>query len=291
MMPEIYVPPLLRPNKKRMFIIDQYKGVEEKILITMDMSTPSTAGITLNFASGSLSIDWKEGGGKVPFVSGVELTHTYVVPGAYIAEITGDFDYITTFLADNNKITTINNLKTGLLTNFRIRQNLIVGSIDLSKAPVSNDFFTYDNSGHTEIILASSGNGTLDNVRMYNCNYSAIDFSNVNLRWQIFLFGNSSLNSLILPSSGNGAISAFHAYSCALPSIDFSVFPTSDGVSILLYSNGMPSTEVDNQLINLDGTGWINGTLNIAGTNAARTSASDTAYSNLISNGWAITVN
>ena len=75
------------------------------ILITMDMSTPSTAGINLTFASGSIRIDWKEGGGKVPFVSGVELTHTYITPGTYIAEISGDLENITKFIADNSNIT------------------------------------------------------------------------------------------------------------------------------------------------------------------------------------------
>lgn len=88
-----------------------------------------------------------------------------------------------------------------------------------------------------------------------------------------------------------GSITTFRIYGCAMPNINFNVFSNSDGCTIESYSNAMTSTEVDNQLINIDGTGWINGTLNIAGTNPGRTSNSDTEYANLISNGWTITVN
>jgi hypothetical protein len=401
-------------------------GAEDKILVTMDMSTPSTAGITLTFASGSLDIDWKEGGGKEAFTTGVEKTHAYVTPGTYIAEITGDFANITQFVADNSKITNISNFKTGLLTNLRLHQNLFT-SIDLSDVPVSGTVFIYDcpnitsvtfassgnslvtsfvmrqnpnlasldlsnvpvsatfdvrDSGISGITFASSGNSKVTIFRAYNCSsltslnlanvpvggsfevynsgisgitfsstgntivstfsvyscssltsldlsnvpistnfrafsnplmtslifsttgnstvtlfsasdcdLSSLDLSNVPISTAFAVRDNSNLSSLTLAAAGNGALTIFAVRGCSLPNIDLTVFSTSDGVSIEQEDNAMTSTEVDNQLINLDSTGWINGTLDIAGTNAARTAASDTAYNNLIANGWAITVN
>ena len=228
-MPIINLPPLLRPNKKRkrMFIIDQHSG-EDEILIPMDMSTPSTAGITLTFASGSLYMDWDDGGGKIPFVTGIELTKTYVTPGTYVGRITGSFDQITQCIIDNSKITTISNLVTGLLTNFRINQNLYSGTIDMTNANVSGTFFCYSNSALTGITFANSGNGQLTNCTISACNISSLDFSNVTLAGTYNSSLNSSLSSITFASSGNGAMTNFQTSSCALTSLDVSVFGLSN---------------------------------------------------------------
>ena len=59
-----------------------------------------------------------------------------------------------------------------------------------------------------------------------------------------------------------------------------------------LYDNSFTSTVTDNILIELDNNGEINGELNLGGYYMnPRTSASDTAYNNLISKGWSISVN
>jgi len=63
------------------------------------------------------------------------------------------------------------------------------------------------------------------------------------------------------------------------------------GARIRVQELGLSSTEVDNFLIDLEASGASSGTLNIAGTNAARTSSSDAAVSALQSRGWSITVN
>lgn len=58
------------------------------------------------------------------------------------------------------------------------------------------------------------------------------------------------------------------------------------------YGNSFTSTTVDNILIELDNNGEINGELNLGGSYMnPRTSASDTAYNNLISKGWMIALN
>jgi hypothetical protein len=61
--------------------------------------------------------------------------------------------------------------------------------------------------------------------------------------------------------------------------------------TLTLQDNAMTATEVDNFLIDLDIAGGSNGTLNISGTNATRTSASDAAKTSLLGKGWTITVN
>jgi len=69
--------------------------------------------------------------------------------------------------------------------------------------------------------------------------------------------------------------------------------PNWSGAEIQIYSCGLSSSEVDDFLIDLDtGTGEddTGGTLNIAGTNEARTSDSDAAKANLITKNWTITV-
>lgn len=348
----------------------------DAILVTMTPTAGFTVGFTLTF-TGDVYIDFKDGGGKEALTSGVEKTHLYAGAGTYIAEITGDLLNITQFIADNSRITNITNLKTGLLTNLSLYNNLITGILDLSLSPISQVVNIYNNP-FTGIIFSDSGNGTLTQFRAYLCsNLTALDFSsvplsgllwtydctsltsitfatsgnglftNVNLRGcsltsldlsnnpisGSFLVYNNSLNSLIFANTGNGTVTSFGVYNNnlnsldvsniilsgniqifinaslsslslnsvngaitnfafyndSLSNIDFSSFSTSNGVTIFAQNNSFTATEHDNQLINLDATGWINGTLSILTGNTARTSASDTAYNNLISKGWTIT--
>ncbi len=259
------------------------------ILITMDMTTPSTAGIFLTFASGSLTIDWDDGGGDIPFVSNVELTKTYTVSGIKVAEIKGDFANITKLRADNNKITNISNLQTGLLTDLRLNDNLL-SSLNLSSSTVSGTFFLFNNPTLASVGFATSGNGIITNTLLFGCAFTALDFTNVGLGGTAQAYGMSSLTSVIFATSGNAAFTGtVYFYSDSIGDLDFSNFPTSDGISIRLRSNNFTSTEHDDQLINLNATGWINCTLQIASGNDARTSASDAAYNNMIANGWTIT--
>ena len=406
-------------------IVGLLKSKGEKILVTVTPTTSFTVGFNLTF-TGSIDIDFKEGAGKEALTSGVEKTNLYGVAATYIIEITGDLTNITKFIADSSRITTISNLKTGLLTDFQIWGNLYAGNLDMSNAPISGAFYTFGNSGLTSIThsltgnsitsiyrvencnitgvhdlsnvpvsgtlwinnntnftgfnfatsgngtlnslrvnstdiasldlsnnpitgtlwantctlltsltFATSGNGKLNNLRLYgsditgtldfsnmpisatvwcnsnsnltglifsttgntlvtffdftNCNISTLDLTNVPIGTSFRMNGNSSFSTITFAAAANGSLSDFNVATCNLPNTDFSVFPTSDGVTITYVSNSLTATEHDNQLINLDGTGWINGSLLIIAGNTARTAASDTAYNNLISNGWTIT--
>jgi len=87
--------------------------------------------------------------------------------------------------------------------------------------------------------------------------------------FSFFLFANSGINS----------------YTSGSFTTDYS------STEIRMQDNSLSSSEVDNFLIDLEASGASDGTLNIAGTNAARTSSSDAAVSALQSRGWSITVN
>jgi hypothetical protein len=355
------------------------KGAQEKILITMTPTALFTVGFTLTFASGTLTMDWKDGSATENFVSGVELTHQYVSAGTNIAEISGDLENITQFVANNNRITNITDLKTGVCA-FDLSSNLLSGALNMANAPVKDTFVVTSNSGLTAVnhalsgnlqttiyrinntgitgvhdlsnqpiagslsaagcpsitgfTFASSGNGTLTDTQLFNSGFTTIDLSAINISGRLWANSNASTTTLTLATSGNGLLNDVRLYSsgytalnfantpcggswwvndcssiasmdfsnvgntaltnwlfnnCNQTNFDFSVFPTSDGINMDLRNNSFTATEHDNQLINLDAQGWINGTLQIITGNTARTAASDVAHANLITNGWTIT--
>src|SRR5690606_9711182 len=80
---------------------------------------------------------------------------------------------------------------------------------------------------------------------------------------------NSSLTTITLPAS-NVVITFFIANDCNLTYFDFTVLTANNSnINIDLSDNSMTAAEVNHILVDLDSTGWINGVLNIAGTNAA----------------------
>jgi len=215
---------------------DMFKAVA-KILVTMDMSTPSTAGINLTFASGNLNIDWKEGGGLVPFVSGVELTHTYSTPDTYIAQISGDLENITKFIADNSKITFIKNLTTGLLTDFKINDNLYSGVLDMNNAPTKDIFITNNNTDLSEIIHASSGNEVISNYQINSCGIVGIhNVSNVPLAGAILMYSNPLMTGVDFAVVGNGIATSIRVYGCNITGV-FDLTNLRVSTHVYLHSN------------------------------------------------------
>jgi len=279
-------PYLDRPD---MYVINQYQNVVDKILVTMTPTASFTAGITLTFDSGTLTIDWKDGSAPENFTSDVEKTHLYASAGTYIAEISGNLSSITSFDADTSKIALISGFKTGLLTLFDLVNNVYNGVLDLSNAPIAISCNVGVNSNLTQVIFASSGNSLVTFFVGYLTKVSTYDFTNVPIGGVFYAYIISTLTTLTFAPSGNGALTDFRVYNTNIPPIDFLVFASSNGSSIRVSGNSWTATEHDNQLINLDATGWINGTLNIIAGNTARTSASDAAYNNLIAKGWTIT--
>lgn len=145
-----------------------------------------------------------------------------------------------------------------------------------------------DNSRITGI--ANLKTGLLTNLSLHNNQLSGIlSLSDAPISNVVLVYNNSGLTGITFASSGNSALTLWETYNSILPNIDFSIFPTSDGISMKLDNQGLTATEHDNQLINLYNQGWINGSCEIVAGNAARTSASDTAYNWLVANGWTMT--
>jgi hypothetical protein len=211
-----------------MKIINQHLNASlvEVIKITMTPTDGFTAGIMLGFATGTFSIDWKDGTVE-NFTSGVELTHTYASTGTYVAEISGVLSKINQFVADNCRITKIEDFKSGLLTNFQLHENLYSGSLDLSNATVSGTFYTYNNTGLTAIIFASSGNGKITDLQIMACKLTSLDFSNVPLGDKVWFNSNTGLTSVTFASSGNSLVTSFYAHFTKLSTLDLSNLPVS----------------------------------------------------------------
>lgn len=196
--------------------------LEEKILITMTPTASYTVGFKLVF-SGSMYIDFKDGAGIEVLTSGIEKTHIYVSASTYIAEITGDLDNITQFIADNNRITGITGLKTGLLTVFNISNNLYVGNLDLSNAAISGTFHIFANFGMTGITTASSGNGVVTSWLSYQTGLSGIiDLSNIPISTTFWSHICPDLETYTFASSGNGVVNDMRIYSGGLEYLDLS---------------------------------------------------------------------
>ena len=68
-------------------------------------------------------------------------------------------------------------------------------------------------------------------------------------------------------------------------------WPAYNGVSIQLQSTLSTAAEVDRLLIDFNDSGLVNNTINLAGTNPARTSASDAAVAALVLAGNVLTLN
>ena len=184
-----------------------------------------------------------------------------------------------TFASSGNGLVTLWNTSTTALT---------VINLAIPNITVSTTFHCHSTISLVSLIFASSGNGVITQFFGYSCSYPALDFTNNPLGGDIRYYNNFSLTSVTHSSSGNGVLTKYYAYSTRIPNLDFTVFPTSDGVDIRLYSCSFTATEHDNQLINLDSTGWINGSLQILSGNTARTAASNTAHANLLGKGWSI---
>ncbi len=269
----------LKQNYQEMMIIDQYRFEEKKILVTMTPTANFTAGITVNFASGTITIDWKDGSSPENFTSGVEKTHTYVSAGTYVAEIYGNLGNITIFVADSCRITKIENMKTGLLTSLVLHTNLMSGELDLSLCKISGSFLAYTQSSNFSVKFASSGNGLMTNVHIGSSNYVGIpDFSNVPLSGGLIANGNTGSTGFIFSTTGNGTFSSINLSGCNYGYINFLNISTSRNSTLIqLQNNAMTAEEVNHILADLDSistAGYTGRTINIGGTNADPDSSS-----------------
>jgi len=139
-----------------------------------------------------------------------------------------------------------------------------------------------------------SGMTRIISLRLYNtsCSGDIAELSGMT-GITILALTNTSCSGDIANLSGMTGMTYLRLYntSCSYTSTSL---PNWSGADLQIYSCGLSSSEVDDFLIDLDtGTGEddTGGTLNIAGTNEARTSDSDDEVTNLVNKNWDITVN
>jgi hypothetical protein len=281
---------------------------ENSLILT---TTGGTVGITTENLE-TQSVDWGDGS-KETLINNVEAINVYpalpirnydiILDNLNTTEllkvrnsnITGSIDlstaislYSLDFLL-NNGITDIKFPENGVLMNVIQIGATGISNLDLSNTVISGRLDAGSIPSLISVSFKSSGNGIVNNLKFAGSGLTILDLTNVPISGTFDVSLSSNLSNLTFASSGNGSLSVFKAQLCDLPNIDFTVFANSDNVNITLQSNNFTATEHDNQLINLDATGWINGSLTIIAGNTARTAASDTAFNNLITKGWTIT--
>lgn len=180
------------------------KVADTVLKVTFNPTASYTVSITLTFTSGTLTMDWKDGSSTENFVSGVALTHTYTLAGTYVAEITGDYDQITQFNCIGKRLTSIQNLQTGVLSGFRIESNLYSGTLDMSDTQIAASFFYfYSNSGLTGFVKPAI-TGSVSLFRGDNCNITGeLDIDTISLTQTFQINGNSNMTSIKHASNSN----------------------------------------------------------------------------------------
>ena len=177
------------------------------------------------------------------------------------------------------------------MTSFRV-QSCNLSSLDLSGYnAVSGVVFAFGNSNLSSISFPSS-TAAISFMWLYSCAFTSLDFSSLNLGGNINISSNTGLTIVTIPSTTNPC-SVFIASNCALGVVDIDNMGSSDNISINLSNNGMTAAEVNENLVKIDNTGWINGVMSIQINTAPDTTSGGfngvAAADSLIVKGWTVT--
>lgn len=260
-------------------------------------ATSQSADIKLSLPAGKkIILNWGDGS-TTTIVGAVAITlysHPYATTGSYNITVTGDYDDISylKFEGSGSYGGDIKNLPSGLLYFYSLVANNLSGNIinlpsGLLKIVVSGVSTTI--TGNIQYLPSK-----LIQISLYGLNTLTGDIKNFfSTTTDIVLSGRNTIfgdladlkdNVSFLWLLGRNTISD---YSGKTWTTDFSQF------KVTPYSGGLDSTEIDQLLIDLDDDlDWSGGgSITLTGTNAARTSASDAAVNNMISEGATITTN
>jgi hypothetical protein len=177
-----------------------------------------------------------------------------------------------------------------------------ITTIDLASEPIYGDISEVQVMSSLQILRMNSTNvsgnisalsalTSLTDIRMNNTSISGdlASLSGLTLVTVLYLY-TTSVSGNISALSSMTSLAFLRLYFTSI-SVTSDPLAAWSGIDMRIFSCSLTSTEVDDCLIQLDIAGGTGGSLDISGTNAARTSASDTAVSNLAGKGWTITVN
>jgi len=267
------------------------------VIFVSEAGDTDFAGVLRGTAGKTVTIDWGDGTKENLTFSGTgtndNISHDYGTTGNFIISLTGDLADLTRIVCNNQQLSKfyLPSILTSLDTLGLYNTNITGTTADLKHLTsltilgftlTNITGTTADLKVLTNLIHLSFGNAnitgtTADLKTLTNLTY--LHFGDTNITGDI-----GELRTLI-------NLETLYAYNLSDTSYSQGALPDS-WKDIRVDNNGWTSEEVDNFIIDLDTPGRVaNGTLNIAGNNAARTSASDDAKQHLIDNGWTITVN
>lgn len=177
----------------------------------------------------------------------------------------------------------------------------LTGVLDLSNSTDFSGRLDIDTcTGLTSIIWPTiTGPTTLITVFGSN-SLTTLDFSGFgnNFAGSIDLAtGNTPGTVITPPSSSNGVITFFRVDDTAYGNQGLAwMVGANDGIDLRMSSLNLTATDVNSYLDELDNKGWINGSLNITGINAAPDTTSGgidgvAAAANLVTKGWTVLTN
>jgi len=264
-------------SSKRCFFDYDYNINYVTFSATDDLTLKMTA-----TAGAYVLVDWGDLTSTTWVCDGSEQTvlHNYAGAGSYTVKIYGDLESITTFNLNNQAnvaITTTEISKLTSLTRLVVYQANLSGLIQTLNALKS---LTYLDVAFNNLLIGTiSGLTSLSQLAtglIYYCGALTGDI-------RLFLSGSPLLTLLALKPNPGGA-----AYDMTYTTGALQAFA---GADLDIRSTGLTSTMVDDFLIDFaDGIGTPIA-LNIAGTNAARTAASDAAKAVILATGCVLTVN
>lgn len=250
------------------------------------------------------------------------ITHDYADAGTYAISVSGDIDQITHLQCDAQSFLS------GNIAAFSALTSLVL--LNLSSTSVAGDIADLSTLTSLTILYLSSTSVTGDIAdfstltsltRLYMSSTSVTgdlaDLSPLTSLVRLYLGSTgvsgdiadlSPLTSLEILNLSSTSVTGDLADLSPLTSLTYlymysntlvyttTTLPAWASATIECQSTGLDSSEVDQFLIDFETTAGAGGTLNLAGTNEARTAASDAAVTSLTNAGrpggpWVVTVN
>ncbi|MCP4545337.1 MAG: hypothetical protein GY835_02585, partial [bacterium] len=248
-------------------------GVSQVYLMTTD--TGSLTLTTRGAAGTGLWIDWGDGSGAT-WVSHTDVdtdtdtAHTYSGAGRKRITVTGRLSDVTHFRCSDSSLVNDISEFTGFtaLQDLRVHGSGVTGDLSGIAGMTTLTRIQLNGSSVTGSIASLAALTNLTFVHAYGIAFTGnmSDLSPL-----------TELETLYLHSTAVG--------------VDTGALAPWDDATIWAQDCSWTATEVDDFLIYLDAAGGDDGTADVSGTNATRTSASNAAKTSLEGRGWTITAN